>query len=350
MSGFPLWVVGLLLAALSSASAQESVLIGVYLPLSGNLGTTGRQMLDGIRVAHKLRPRVLDRPVELKITDTKSIKAGEAEAVFRLVEKERVTALIGETFSKSTNSPVPCVERRDIPVVCPGSGVGCKENTLPGVRTDIDQAMYAVNVARNNFGAKTAVIISDISDVTGLASAAVFKREFVAAGGDVLQEIRIKNGDRDFTGPINQIRKAKPDIIYAPIYHIECALIARQARNEGVNVAIIAGDTPHMREFTEFAGKAAENVFFTRVFGNDTMHNGLGNNCPDPMLKEMEIGRRTRDAQHLGANAYFMIMDAIAKADSAQPSKIRDALYSLKCFPEEAAGYSQKEAGSKFVR
>ena len=71
----------------------------MYLPLTGQ--NARRQLeLEGVRLAQKEMPTVLDRPVELVVVDNKSDKVEAANAVKRLVERDKVVALIG-TYGSS---------------------------------------------------------------------------------------------------------------------------------------------------------------------------------------------------------------------------------------------------------
>ena len=72
---------GMALAALAfglvggQALAADPVKIGVYLPLTGQNAFGGQLELEGVQLANKQMPTVLDgRPVELVIVDNKSDK------------------------------------------------------------------------------------------------------------------------------------------------------------------------------------------------------------------------------------------------------------------------------------
>ena len=82
------------------AQAADPIKIGVYLPLTGQNAFGGQLELEGIQLAHKLKPTVLDRPVELVVVDNKSDKVEAANAVKRLTEHEKVLAIIG-TYGSS---------------------------------------------------------------------------------------------------------------------------------------------------------------------------------------------------------------------------------------------------------
>ena len=69
-------------------------------PLTGQNAFGGQLELEGVRLAHKEMPTVLGRPVDLVVVDNKSDKVEAANAVKRLVERDKVVALIG-TYGSS---------------------------------------------------------------------------------------------------------------------------------------------------------------------------------------------------------------------------------------------------------
>jgi len=117
-------------------------------------------------------------------------------------------------------------------------------------------AEHAANFALNRLNAMTAAIVCDISDEQCIMQAAAFVREFTRAGSRIVLQSKVRAGDRDFMGQISRIKRAKPDVVYASLHGVECALFARQAVDMGVNVPLIAGEAARVQELVEFGGKA----------------------------------------------------------------------------------------------
>ncbi|MCU0593761.1 MAG: ABC transporter substrate-binding protein, partial [Desulfobacterales bacterium] len=90
----------MVLALSGTALAADTVKIGVYLPLTGQMAYGGQLELEGIQMASKEAPTVLGKKVELFVVDNKSDKVEAANAVKRLIEKEKVVAIIG-TYGSS---------------------------------------------------------------------------------------------------------------------------------------------------------------------------------------------------------------------------------------------------------
>lgn len=128
---------------------------------------------------------------------------------------------------------------------------------------DADEASAAANLAFRRLDARNAAIVCDISQERSVELSACFRRVFAQSGGKIAAETRCRAGERDFTGQIIRMKKAKPDIIYAPVDCIECALFVRQARECGLDVPVIAGSAAYVRELIDFGGKSVEGVICT---------------------------------------------------------------------------------------
>jgi branched-chain amino acid transport system substrate-binding protein len=334
MTRFFWWIFSLSLALASPALAFDPVVIGVCLPLSGNLGTTGHLMWDGIKAAHRIRPEVLDRRVELRATDTRSQKAEATDALFRLIERDNVTAVIGDVKAWSARVASTQADKRGIPMVVPsplGLLVTCGNRRVFEVCSSYrSEAGIAASFALSRPDCRTAAIIYDMSDECSVGLAAQFRRQFTGADKRVLFQARIKTGDRDFIAQINEIRKAKPDVIYAPIPHLECALLARQARDMGVDATLIVGAAIGMPDLMSIGGRSVEDPFLTAHFDEGMLCTDTGKRFPD--LCPLETGCPERAARAMGADAYLLILDAIARGGSAEPGKIQEALCSSTSF------------------
>jgi branched-chain amino acid transport system substrate-binding protein len=335
------------LALVSAAWAAEPVLIGAFLPMTGSVAAYGQMAWSGITVAHSMEGMVLGRPVEIKLVDTKSDKVESANAVSRLIEREKVVAIIGEMISGNTIAGSDSAERRQIPMVSPTATnpivTQSKKYIFRVCFIDPDQGRIAAKLASQELKAKTAALIYDISQDYCVGLANFFKKEFTQAGGKILAETMFKTGDRDFTPQLSRIQAVKPDIIYAPIYYTECALIARQAREIGLNLPILAGDGVQAPELIELGGPAVEGVYFTAHFHKAMVNSDMGKKFLE--LFQKETGKTLDAFSAMGADAYFILIDAIKRAGTSDSTKIREALVATKDFQGVTGNITMKPDG-----
>ncbi len=112
----------------------------------------------------------------------------------------------------------------------------------------------------------------------------------------------------------------------------------------GVKATILAGDGVQAPELTQLGGKAVEGLYFTAHFHKDMVNNERGKKFMELYEKEFHKGLDAFTA--MGADAYFIILDAARRAGSADPVKIRDALASTKDFEGVSGKITMKPDGN----
>ena len=344
-----LFAVVLLIAGIVPAGwAADPVVLGAYLSMTGGVAAYGQMGWSGISIAKKMEPEALGRPVEVRLADTKSDKVESANAVSRLIENDKVVAVLGEMISGNTIAGAAVSEKSQVPMVSPTA-------TNPMVTQgrkwicrvcfiDTEQGRVLAKLARDQLKAKTAALIYDVSQDYSVGLAAFFKREFTAGGGKIVSETKFKSGDRDFTPQLSAVKNAQPEVICAPIYYTECALIAKQARNMGLNVPILAGDGVQAPELLELGGPSVENIYFTTHFHKDMITSEKGKKFLK--LFEEDTGKTEPDAfTAMATDAYLILIDAINRAGTTEPAKVREALLATKDFEGVTGKITMKPDG-----
>ena len=313
---------------------QEAVKLGAYLPMTGGVAAYGEMEWDGIQIARDMESEVLGKKVDVYLVDTKSDKIEAANAITLLVEKEKVVGILGEAISGNSMAGNPISEAAKIPTVSPTATNPLvnqgKKYAFRACFIDPFQGEVAARFARNNLKAQTAAVIIDIAQDYCVGLANFFVKEFVKQGGKVVSTTYIQSGDQDYSAQLSSVQSAKPDIIYAPNYYTEDALMAKQARDLGINLPILTGDGAQADALIEVGGAAVENMYFTGHFHKQAATTERAKEY----IKRYEAKfKKEADAfGALGADAYFLMMDAIKRAGSTDGTKIRDALAATKDF------------------
>ena len=336
-------VAGVSIVSCSGSGGDSDVIkIGVFEPLTGANGAGGADEYDGIKLANKLMPTVLGKKVQLVAVDNKSDKVEAANAATVLVQKEKVKAVIGSWGSSLSMSGGPIFAEAKVPAVAVSA-------TNPNVTKGneyyfrvcfLDPFQGTVNAAYafNTLKAKKVAIIREVSNDYSVGLAKFFVDEFVKLAGDpaaIVATSDYNTGDQDFSAQLTNIKKFEPDVIFAPGNYTESALIIKQARALGMTAQFLGGDTWDMAAFQEVGGAAVEGATFSTFFANDIPINKTS----EAFLKAFreEYKKEPAAVSALGYDAYMVIMDAIKRANSAEPQKIRDALAQTKDF-EGSAG------------
>lgn len=330
------------------AFTADTIKIGGFLPMTGAVAAYGQDAKNGISVAMEMKPTVLGKKVEFVVADTKSDKIEAANAMSRLIEKDKVIAVIGEMISGDTMAGGPIAEKAKIPVVSPTA-------TNPLVTQDkkyvfrvcfIDpvQGDIAAKYAFNTLKAKNAALIVDKSQDYCVGLAKFFEDAFTKMGGKIVAKTYCVTEDKDFSAQLSTIKPTKPDVIYAPNYYSPVALFTKQARELGVKAPVLAGDGAQADELIQIGGKEVEGVAFTGHFHKKGATTKLAKDWIP--LFEKKFKQEPNAFHALGADAYFVLLDAITRAKSTKGDAIRAALATTKNFEAISGKLSIGEDGN----
>ncbi len=315
-------------------AAKDTVRIGVYLPMTGPVAAYGQIEWAGIQTANKIMPKVLGKKVELFLVDTKSDKIEAANAVDRLIKKNRVHAIIGEAISGNTLAGGPIADKAMKPMVSPtATNPLVTQNRKYVFRVcfiDPFQGEMAAKYAYDTLGARNAAIFIDIAQDYCVGLANFFVKSFIKKGGKVVATAYCQTLDQDFTAQISSIMAAKPDVLYMPNNYTEVALACKQAVKLGLNVPIISADRAQTKELIKIGGTDVEGIIFTGHFAREAAVTNIARKYIETY--EKDTGKEASAFDALGADAYFVLMDAIKRAKSLQGKNIRNALARTKKF------------------
>lgn len=313
-------------------SNNEGVIkIGVFEPMTGAAAAGGQMTVEGIELANKTKSEVLGREVEIVVVDNKSDKVESANAVSSLIDKDGVVAIIGSYGSSNAMAAGDIVKEKQIPTV------GCSP-TNPLVTLDNDyyfrvcfidpfQGTVMANYAVNDLNAKTAAIIQDVTQDYSVGLSKYFEDAFKDLTGNedaIVATASYNTGDQDFTAQLTNVSSENPDVIFAPGNYGECALLIKQARDQGINTPILGGDTWEAPEFLSIGGESVEGIVFSTHFTAEAPVTDLSEEFLD--LFTEEYGTDANAFAALGYDAYMVILDAIERAGSADPEAIRDMI------------------------
>lgn len=326
----------------ATTASADVIKIGVFQPLTGANGAGGMEEYEGVKLANRLYPEVLGKKVELVVVDNKSDKVEAANAATVLAQKEKVSAVIGSWGSSLSMAGGPIFAEAKIPAVAVSA---TNPNVTKGNEyyfrvcfLDSFQGTAGAAYAVDTLKAKKVAIVREVSNDYSVGLAKFFTDHFVKLTGDanaVVATADYNTGDQDFTAQLTNIKRANPDVIFAPGNYTESALIIKQARALGITAPFIGTDTWDIDAFLQVGGPAVEGAVLSTFFANDVPIN----KSSEEFLKAYrdEYKKEPSAFVALGFNAYRVVLDAITRAGSADPQQIRDALAQTKGF-EGAAG------------
>ena len=302
--------------------------------MTGDNAAGGELELRGVKLAHKLHPEVLGKKVELVVADNKSDKAESASVAARLIEKDKVCALIGTYGSSLAMAAGNIVKEAKVPAI----GTSC---TNPQVTANNDyyfracfidpfQGTVMANYAYKQ-GARKVAIVQEVSNDYSVGLAKFFKDAFVKLTNDpdcIVDIANYQTGDKDFTAVLTNLKAKNPDAVFAPGNFTESALLIKQARQLGMTIPFMGGDTWETQEFIDVGGKEVEGAVMSTAFDREKASTPEAQKFLKAYTDEYKSEPSALSA--MAYDAYLITVDAIKRANSTDSQKIRDALAATK--------------------
>jgi len=331
----------LFMAALAALPASplfgaDAIKVGEYASLTGKEASFGQYSHNGVALAVEeinARGGVLGRPIELISEDDQSRPGQAATVVQKLISRDQVVAVLGEVASSRSLEAAPICQARKIPMISPAS-------TNPDVTekgdyifrvcfTDTFQGRLLADFAAKTLKAKKVAVLKDVKSDYSMGLARNFLAGARALGIETALERDFSGGDKDFKAQLTAIRSSNPDAVFVPAYYTDVGLIIRQARSLGIKVPLFGGDGWESTATPQVAGSAAEGTYFSTHFSVDDQR---------PEVQEFvkkfkaKYGVPPDAMAALGYDSAAILADALRRAGSTDPAKLRDAIAATKDF------------------
>jgi branched-chain amino acid transport system substrate-binding protein len=315
---------------------HAQVKIGSVFAVTGPIATFGQESMNGMRIAleqvNKTMPK--GRKIEILFEDNKSEPLDSANAVRKLINVNKVHAVIGEVASSNTLSMAPIAQSAGIPLLTPAS----TNETVTDVGdfisrtcfTDAFQGVVMARFAKETLKKNTAAIIIDNASDYSKGLAKVFREEFTRLGGKIVDgDFSYIQKDSDFRTLLRRLSRAKPEAVFLPGYYTEAGLILKQAHGMNMNIPFLGGDGWDSPKLQELAGEGIKGNYISSHFSPDDQ---------DPMVQEFvkeytkRYNQRPGAMAALGYDGLMVMADAIKRAKSLSPRDIQDAINATKDF------------------
>jgi branched-chain amino acid transport system substrate-binding protein len=318
----------------SGKSDAAEIVIGHYGSMTGSTAHFGQDTDKAARLAvDQLNAAggVLGKKIRLVTLDTRGDGAEAANAVTRLIDVEKATAILGEVASSLSLQGGPIAQRRKIPMVSPSSTnpkvTQIGDYVFRACYIDPFQGKVMALFARQTLKLDKVAILKDVKNDYSLGLADAFQKSFTAAGGKIVAEQSYSQGDTDFSAQLTAIKGSGAQAIWVPGYYAEVGAIARTAARLGVKVPLMGGDGWDAPELFTIGGDALNGSYFSNHFAPDQA---------SPMAQKFVADFKAKYGQlptglgALGYDGIMIIADAIKRAGKVEPSAIRDALAATK--------------------
>ena len=324
-------VVALILYSFAALPTKAEIKIGFQAPLTGFAASDGHAAkvaaelaIDDINAAGG----VLGEKLTLVSYDD---QAKANQAIFtanKLIGEEGVRLAINGSYSASGRASAPIFQKAQAVFIC-----------AYGVHPDITRAgnfvfrLIHLGPPQGRAGAKFVseklklgnkrVSVITMDNDYGEATVTGFLAAAERFGISLVNEYTYSLQDRQFGSIVASVKRDAPDAIYVTGYFFTGGPLVSQLRAAGITAPIIASQAFDSKKFLEIAGPAAEGVYIV---------GGLADDDANSVLKrffeefEKRAGYAPVNSTAQVYSAFTLLADAITRAGSTDPLKVRDAL------------------------
>lgn len=199
------------------AQAQETVKIGLIVPMTGGQASTGQQINNAIKLyMQKNGDTVAGKKIEVILKDDAALPDNTKRIAQELIVNEKVNIIAGFGVTPAALAAAPLATQAKVPEIVMAAGTSIITERSPYiVRTSFTLAQSSTIIgdwAAKNGIKKVATLTSDYAP--GNDALAAFKEHFVAGGGEVVEEVKVPLANPDFAPFLQRMKDSKPDAVF----------------------------------------------------------------------------------------------------------------------------------------
>ena len=327
----------LTVAAVALAGCQQSKpgRIGILTALSGTQQAFGQAHDRGYDMALEeinASGGVLGKPLEIVKYDDQSKADIAAQGVAKLVDQDKVSALIGSYSSESTKAIVPLVARKGVPLLMPTATADNVMDNTEGWSFRLcsgagDLASAVVGFFKDVGMPKSLAVIYENTNF-GQANGASMKKAATAAGIPIVADESYTAKSPSYTAMLQKVKEKSPDAVYFASYLLDATSLMHQARQVELNPRYYAAagtgfSAPEFPTEEKGAGKDAEYTFSVTQWMPESKWPGSAQ-----FAEKFKAKYGSTPAYHAvqAYTALKVMADAVKRAGKWDPVAIRDAL------------------------
>jgi len=226
-------------AMVQTANAQDTVKVGMVMPLTGTLADAGKQVVAGARLyISQHGDTVAGKRIELIVKDDASSFETGKRLIQEAIVNDKIDILAGG-LTGDLMAAAPVITEAKKPTVIMLSSTSAVVDKSPYfVRTSCTLAQSAMILADwtvKNGIKKVVTLVSDFSP--GLEAEATFKARYLASGGQIVENIRVPLRNPDFSPFLQRARDAEPQAIFVFVPSVQAVGLAKQFVERGIDKA-----------------------------------------------------------------------------------------------------------------
>jgi branched-chain amino acid transport system substrate-binding protein len=296
----------------------DTIKLGLVASLNGNQKPCGDDSQRGAQMAVdevNAAGGINGKKVELVIGDSNSNPQDGKTAAEKLVS-DGVIALLGEVASGITRPMASVAFDAGIPLVAIGATAvditQIGSNVFRVCYNDDFQGPVMAKFAFDELKLKNVAIITDNKLPYSQGLSKSFRAKFEALGGTIVDEQFYEQGQSQFTGQITNLKGKNPEGVFLSGYFNEVGPIAKQLRQNGINVPLFGGDGWDSTQLINSGGEAIVGGYFCNHYSSTEERAEVKDFLAKWKSKYGGVPGTTMGA--LGYDAAKLTLDALARA------------------------------------
>ena len=321
--------------AAGGANLTGTAKVGAVFSMTGAGAQYGATQKNGVQLAVdeiNASKALGDAKLEVVFEDDASDKAPGINVFQKLINQDKVVAIIGPTLSNTAQAADPIAQQAGVPVL----GVS---NTAGGI-TDIGNFIFrdslteaqvipqTVKTVLQKGNVKKVALLYGNDDAFTKAGYDVMKKALQDSGVQVTTEQTFAKGDKDFAAQLTVIKDGNPDALFVSALIDEATGIVTQARRLGIDKPIVGGNGFNSPALMKNGGPAAEGVVVGAAW------NSASTNPKSVDFIKNFKAKYNADPDQFAAQAYagvYILAEGMKQGKSATDRKmLRDGLAQVK--------------------
>src|SRR4029453_16534150 len=304
----------------SAAFAQETVKIGLILPMTGQQASTGKQIDAAVKLYQARNgTTVAGKKVEVILKDDTGVADVAKRMAQELVVNDKVAILAGFGLTPIALAVAPIATQAKVPEVVMAAGTSSITEASPFVvRTSFTLAQSAVPMAEwavKNGIKKGVTLVTDFGP--GIDAEKSFSEKFKADGGTIVENLKVPLRSPDFSPVLQKAADTKPDALFVFVPSGQGAQFVKQFVERGLDksgIKLIA--TGDVTDDDQLNGMGDVVIGVINTHNYSANHNSAANKAYVEAFKKANGGLRPNFMSVGGYDGMHMIYEALEKKNS----------------------------------
>lgn len=336
---FAVSVIIFLISAAGAAFAAEPIKVGYLAALTGDYAAYGQAEVNTAKfVVDDLNKAggVLGRPLELVVYDTKTRNEDAVNAVRRMIENDKVVAILGTNSSGVNIATATIIDKGRVPMIATVATNPLVTITPQGkVRpysfricfTDPYQGALGAELAMTTLKKDKAAILYNVGSDYAHGLREFFVKSYKGLGGKIVADEGYRDTDVDFRAQLTKIKNSGTEVLFLPGMGKDMALIIKQARELGMSGLTVIGGDGYGDFMNEIAGEAMTGTYWIN-------HTYIEDPAMAPVFARYKEIYKDECKEFINVtlayDATMWLADAIKRAGKAEGPAIAQALEKTK--------------------